>query len=59
MNQIRPIRQIRPTHPVSALSALSRMATTSRMDENHAFHAGRERQSDAPRSPPQHGFVPL
>ena len=59
MNQIRPVRQIRPIHPASALSALSRMATKSRMYENHAFHAGRERQSGAPRSPPQHGFVPL
>lgn len=53
------MNQIRPIHPASALSALSRMATKSRMYENHAFHAGRERQSGAPRSPPQHGFVPL
>lgn len=59
MNQIRPIRQIYPIHPASVLSALSRMATKSRMCENHAFHAGRERQSGDPRSPPQHGFAPL
>lgn len=59
MNQIRPIRQIRPIHLASALSALSRMATKSRIYENHAFHAGRERQSSAPRSPPQHGCTPL
>lgn len=59
MNQIRPIRQIRPIHPASVLSALSRMVTKSRMYENHAFHAGRERQSGTPRSPPQYGFAPL
>lgn len=53
------MNQIRPIHPASALSALSRMAANSRMDENHAFHAGRERQSGTPRSPPQYGFAPL
>lgn len=53
------MNQIRPIHLASALSALSRMATKSRIYENHAFHAGRERQSGAPRSPPQHGCTPL